>query len=202
VFLKVNLKFQFLFYLLIPIPTFFWPRIEDYIYFFSSLSWKLKWDLSGCLSSVCRHLSFYFWLLQNHYANFKETWHKSSGGEVSSNEVDPLSPSWDESKKLKRNTELKRKKKLLQNQQANFPTNFIQIWHTPSLGEGISISFLVHLTQSWKLKWAVLITRVVQWLERRVQRSNDPWVGGSNPTVGRWCQSFGWDRINRGPVSQ
>jgi hypothetical protein len=24
---------------------------------------------------------------------------------------------------------------------------------------------------------------VVQWLERRVQRSNDPCIGGTNPTV-------------------
>ena len=39
---------------------------------------------------------------------------------------------------------------------------------------------------------------VAQWLERRVQWSDDPCVGGSNPTVGRGCRSFGWDRINRG----
>jgi hypothetical protein len=43
---------------------------------------------------------------------------------------------------------------------------------------------------------------VAQWLERRAQRSDDPFVWGSHPTVGRRCQSFGCDRINRGPVSQ
>jgi hypothetical protein len=39
-------------------------------------------------------------------------------------------------------------------------------------------------------------------LERRVQGTDYPCIGGSNPTVGRGCRSFGWDRINRGPVSQ
>jgi hypothetical protein len=48
----------------------------------------------------------------------------------------------------------------------------------------------------------IKVTRVAQWLELRVQRSDDPCVGGSNPTVGRGCRSFGWDRINWGPVSQ
>jgi hypothetical protein len=33
--------------------------------------------------------------------------------------------------------------------------------------------------------------RVAQWLERRAQESDDPCVGGSNPTVGRGCRSFG-----------
>jgi hypothetical protein len=33
-------------------------------------------------------------------------------------------------------------------------------------------------------------------------RYDDCCVAGSNPTVGCGCQSFGWDRINRGPVSQ
>jgi hypothetical protein len=40
------------------------------------------------------------------------------------------------------------------------------------------------------------VAREAQWLERRAQRSDDPSVGGSNPTVGRAC------RINRDPVSQ
>jgi hypothetical protein len=47
-----------------------------------------------------------------------------------------------------------------------------------------------------------LAARVAQWLERRAQRSNDPCVGGSNPTVVRGCRFFGCNRINRGPVSQ
>jgi hypothetical protein len=34
------------------------------------------------------------------------------------------------------------------------------------------------------------------------KRSDDPCVPGSNPTVGCRCRSFGWDRINWGPVSQ
>jgi hypothetical protein len=32
---------------------------------------------------------------------------------------------------------------------------------------------------------------VAQLIERRAQRSDDPCVGGSNPTVGRGCRSFG-----------
>jgi hypothetical protein len=51
------------------------------------------------------------------------------------------------------------------------------------------------------LHTCITVARVAQWLERRAQRSNDPCVRGSNPTVGRGCRSFGWDRINRGPVS-
>jgi hypothetical protein len=43
---------------------------------------------------------------------------------------------------------------------------------------------------------------VVQWLERREHWSDNPCDGGSNPTVRRRCQSFGWDHINRVPVSQ
>jgi hypothetical protein len=35
-----------------------------------------------------------------------------------------------------------------------------------------------------------------------VQRSDDPFVACSNPTVGHGCRSFGGDRTNRGPVSQ
>jgi hypothetical protein len=47
-----------------------------------------------------------------------------------------------------------------------------------------------------------LSVRVAQWLERRAQRSDDPCVGGSNPTVGSGCRSFGWDHIHRNPLSQ
>jgi hypothetical protein len=31
---------------------------------------------------------------------------------------------------------------------------------------------------------------------------DDPYVTGSNPTVGRGDRSFGGDRVDRGPVSQ
>jgi hypothetical protein len=34
------------------------------------------------------------------------------------------------------------------------------------------------------------------------KRSNDLYVAGSNPTLGRGCRSVGWDRINRCPLSQ
>jgi hypothetical protein len=42
---------------------------------------------------------------------------------------------------------------------------------------------------------------VAQWLERRAQWSDDPSIGGSNPTVGCRWRSFHWDRINWGPMS-
>jgi hypothetical protein len=35
------------------------------------------------------------------------------------------------------------------------------------------------------------VARVAQWLESRVQSSDDPCVGGSNPTVGHGCWPFG-----------
>jgi hypothetical protein len=35
----------------------------------------------------------------------------------------------------------------------------------------------------------VLSARVAQWLERRAQRSDDPCVGGSNPT-GTWVPVY------------
>jgi hypothetical protein len=52
------------------------------------------------------------------------------------------------------------------------------------------------------IKQKLLVACVAQWLERRAQWSDDPCVRGSNPTVGHRCRSFGWDRINRGPLSQ
>jgi hypothetical protein len=36
-----------------------------------------------------------------------------------------------------------------------------------------------------------LVASMPQWLERWVQRYDDPCVGGSNPTVRRGCRSFG-----------
>jgi hypothetical protein len=49
--------------------------------FLAHLRWKLKWALliACCPSSVCQLL--HFRLLQNHWANFNQTWHKSSLGE-------------------------------------------------------------------------------------------------------------------------
>ena len=35
------------------------------------------------------------------------------------------------------------------------------------------------------------VARVAQWLEHWAQRSDDSCVGGSNPTVGHGCWSFG-----------
>jgi hypothetical protein len=40
------------------------------------------------------------------------------------------------------------------------------------------------------------------WCTLKRKIYNDPCVPISNSTVGRGCRSFGWDRINRGPVSQ
>ena len=46
------------------------------------LSWKLKWafPIACCLSSVCSSVNFsHFQLpLQNHWANFNQTWHNAS----------------------------------------------------------------------------------------------------------------------------
>jgi hypothetical protein len=53
--------------------------------------------------SVCKLLHFRL-LLQNHWANFNQTWHKSSLGEgfqVCSNEGDRLSPRGDNSERVK-----------------------------------------------------------------------------------------------------
>jgi hypothetical protein len=53
-----------------------------------------------------------------------------------------------------------------------------------------------------QLPFTSKIACVAQWLERRTQRSDDPCVESSSPTVRRGCRSFGWDHINRDPVSQ
>jgi hypothetical protein len=70
------------------------PLTSDFFYFLAHLSWKLKWAFliarcpaSVCLSvrlsvrlSVCKLLYFRL-LLQNHWANFNQTWLKSSLGQ-------------------------------------------------------------------------------------------------------------------------
>jgi hypothetical protein len=60
------------------------------MWFLVHLNWKLKWAflITRCPSSVrrppdCKLLHFRL-LLQNHWANFNQTWHKSSLGEVDS----------------------------------------------------------------------------------------------------------------------
>ena len=57
--------------------------------FLAHLSWKLKWAflIACCLSSVCPSVNFWHFqvLLQNHWENFNQTWHKASmGGGASS----------------------------------------------------------------------------------------------------------------------
>jgi hypothetical protein len=50
--------------------------------FLAHLSWKLKWAiLIACCPSSVRKLLHFRLLLQNHWANFNQTWHKSSLGE-------------------------------------------------------------------------------------------------------------------------
>ena len=53
-------------------------------FFLAQLSWKLKWAflIACCLSSVCQSVNFSHFqlLLQNHWANFNQTWHKASEG--------------------------------------------------------------------------------------------------------------------------
>ena len=59
--------------------------ISTPISFLAHLSWKLKWAfLITCRpSSVCPSVNFshFHLLLQNHWANFNQTWHKASLGE-------------------------------------------------------------------------------------------------------------------------
>jgi hypothetical protein len=77
---------------------------EEIIAFLAHLSWKLKWAiLIARCPSVCKLLHFRP-LLQNHWANFNKTWHKSSLEEEilnCSNEGDCLSPREDYSKRVK-----------------------------------------------------------------------------------------------------
>ena len=114
---------------------------------FSSPELKAQVSFSDHLSSiVCpsvRHLSLNFshflLLLQNHWANFNQTWHKASLGRGDSSlfrwRVKPFSKG-----RLLRNSEntlTKLKNLLLQNHWANFNQN----WQKASLGEGDSSLF-------------------------------------------------------------
>ena len=62
--------------------------------FLAHLSWKLKWAFliacrpSSVCPSVCLSVNFshFHLLLQNHWANFNQTWHKASLGEGDSKE--------------------------------------------------------------------------------------------------------------------
>ena len=63
--------------------------LVSYCCFLAHLSWKLKWAflITCCPSSVCPsvclsvNFSHFHLLLQNHWANFKQTWYKVSLGE-------------------------------------------------------------------------------------------------------------------------
>jgi hypothetical protein len=123
----------------------------NFLDFLAHLSWKLKWAflialcpssvrLSVCPSvrpSVClsvRLLHFQL-LLQNRWANFNQSWHKSSVGkgiQNCTNEGQPPTPRGDNNKKVK--ILQKKFKNLLQNQLANFN----QSWYGSSLGKGNS----------------------------------------------------------------
>jgi hypothetical protein len=76
--------------------------------------------------------SFKYILFQNHWANFNQTWHKSSLGggiQVCTNEGDCPSPRGGKNAlKIFKNL-------LLQNQQAKMN----QVWNKLSLGEGIQV---------------------------------------------------------------
>jgi hypothetical protein len=56
---------------------------------------------------------------------------------------------------------------------------------------GIQFRDIKHLVDKRFLQHQA--ARVAQLLERRAQRSDDACVGGSNPTMGRGCRSFGRD---------
>jgi hypothetical protein len=88
--------------------NFVYHKTLQIVLFLAHLSWKLKWAIliARCPSvrlSVCKLLHFWL-LLQNHWANFNQTWHKSSlGGGIlnCSSEGDCLSPRGDNSKRVK-----------------------------------------------------------------------------------------------------
>ena len=103
--------------------------------FLAHLSWKLKWAFlitchpsSVCLS-VCPSIrlsvnfSHFHLLLQNHWANFNQTWHKASLGEGNSSLFKRRALPFSKGRYLRniKNTLTKFKNLLLQNHWANFP---------------------------------------------------------------------------------
>ena len=112
--------------------------------FLAHLSWKLKCAFliacclsSVCLSSVCPFVNFSHFqlLLQNHWANLNQTWHKA-GIQVCSNVGPHLFPRGDNCENVKLYWKYF-KNLLLQNHWANFN----QTWHKASLGGGDSSLF-------------------------------------------------------------
>ena len=91
--------------------------------------------LSVCLS-VCLSVNFshFHLLLQNHWADLNQTWHKASLDERDSNEGPRPFPRADNYEIVKIHWQIKLKNLLLQKHWANFN----QTWHKASLGEGDS----------------------------------------------------------------
>ena len=114
--------------------------------FIAHLSWKPKWAFlitcrpSSVRPSVCLSVNFsHFHLLQNHWANFNQTWHKVSLCEGDSSLFKRRAPPFSKGRKLgnKKNKLTTVKNLLLQNHWANFN----QTWHKASLDEGDSSLF-------------------------------------------------------------
>ena len=112
--------------------------------FLAHLSQRLKWSflINICPLSVVVvvdvNFSHFHLLLQNHWANFNQTWHKASLEEGDSYLFKKRGPPFYKGRQLKNSENtLARLKNLLQNHWANFNQN----WHNTLLGKGDSILF-------------------------------------------------------------
>ena len=111
----------------------------------ANLSHRFKWAflIKICPLSVVVvvdvNFSHFHLLLQNHWANFNQTWHKASLNEGDSYLFIRRAPPFYKGRQLKsrENTLARLKNLLLQNHWANFNQN----WHNTLLGEGDSILF-------------------------------------------------------------
>ena len=105
------------------------------------LAWSC-WPLSvgGVLVGVVVNFSHFHLLLQNHWVNFNQTWHKASLGYEDPSLLIWRVPPSSKGRKLRNseNTSIDEfKNSLLQNHRANFN----HTWHNASLGEGNSSLF-------------------------------------------------------------
>ena len=101
------------------------------------MSWKLKWALLiACRPSVCLSVKFsYFYLLQNHWANFYQTLHKASMVKFSNEVPRPFQKG--DNFEIAEILLMKFKYLFLQYQLSNFN----HTWHKASLGKWNSSLF-------------------------------------------------------------
>ena len=111
--------------------------------FLAQLSRRLKWAflIKICLLSIVVVVNFshFHLLLQNHWTNFNQTWHKASLGEGDSSLFKRRAPPFSKGRNIRnsKNTLTNLKNILMQNHW----TNFNQTWHKVSLGKGNSSLF-------------------------------------------------------------